>query len=321
MKKFLSQLIDRWVILLSAFMLGNIRYFRKSIESPDFEKHIHHVSVEAPVIDGKGVYHVSGETFAGNLETSVVVRLWKGHEYPTIFYQHGNVERIVNLFPYRENVFKRIFYPKTLELPDYNLILIRSFMDGEILEHQQRIQDLNYFMARLAFYAVLEEKIIQSFQVYGKKKKLKMVYILAGNGFGGTVVNLHRAYFNTATAYVPLLAGANPGHIFTESDYRRLAGKRVRQNKRHVENRLNFENDFVRVMSHNVYPMLAYYDRVMMYKQQIRGYETKPVNTIYQGHYETFSDTKAIRNHMLQVIEQVQQSSGFTPGAGYKKKT
>lgn len=168
------------------------------------------------------------------------------------------------------------------------------------------MQFLNYFMARLAFYTVLEEKIIQMIRAKNPDKKKKAPIILAGIGFGGTVVNLHRAFFNTASAYSPMLAGADLSHVFTESDYKRLTYRPSREKKRALESTLNFETEFLRVMNHNVFPLLARYDRIAIFKHQSRGYETKPINVIKKGHFTTFSDTKTIRKHMLRVIEQVQ---------------
>lgn len=313
MKKWLNEILDRWVVLISSLSAGRNRYFQESIDSPDFREHIRGVSLEVPPITGQGLYEVTGETLAGIQETNVVVRLWKGLEVPTIFYQHGNVERPFDLFPLRENLIPRIFYPDALHLPDYNLILVRSYIDGKVEGHYANMRHLNHFMAKLAFYCVLEEKIMQSLQPSRRKKKVKAAFILAGTGFGGTVVNLHRAYFNTADAYVPILAGADPGNVFTESSYRRMTGKLARKHKRQVSSRLNFEHDFLRVMDHNVHPLLALYDRVALYQHQSRAYETKPINAILRGHYTGFTDAQAIRSHLLTVIEEVKRLSGSDP--------
>lgn len=313
MKKWLNEFLDRWVILISSLSLGRNRYFQKSIDSPGFKEHIRGVSLEPPHVTGQGLYPVAGETLAGLQETNVVVRLWKGLEVPTIFYQHGNIERPFDLYPLRENLIERIFYPDALHLPDYNLILIRSYIDGKVQDHFDKMQHLNHFMAKLAFYCVLEEKIMKSLQPGKKNRKTQAGFILAGTGFGGTVVNLHRTYFNTADAYVPILAGADPGNVFMESSYRRMTGRLARKNKSQVSSRLNFENDFIRVMSHNVHPILALYDRVAVYQHQSRAYETKPINAIPRGHYTGFTDTAAIRSHLLTVIEEVKRPSGPGP--------
>ena len=58
-------------------------------------------------------------------------------------------------------------------------------------------------------------------------------------------------------------------------------------------------------MTHNVYPLLALYDRVAVYHQQSRSYETKPINRVDKGHYSAFADATAIRKHFLQVLEKV----------------
>lgn len=308
MGKWFHQTIDRMVILFSS--LGKTSYFQESVESRDFREHIRETSVQVPVITGRGLYTVSGETLAGTQETSILVRLWKGLEYPTIIYQHGNVERPFDLYPLRENLIKRIFFPDSLHLPDYNLILIQSYIDGDTEDHFRQMAHLNYFMAKLAFYCALEEKVMQSLSPGKKRRKNSPGFILAGAGFGGTVVNLHRTYFNTADAYVPILAGADPGHVFSESSYRRMTGRRARMQHSQINRQLNFENDFLRVMTHNVYPLLALFDRVAVFDHQRRAYETKPIFTIQRGHYTGLSDADGIRSHLMAVIEEVLRTRG-----------
>ena len=298
MKFLLYGLIDRAVITLSSLIMFRKRYFRKSVESPDFADQIRYVSVQLPEINGRGFYEATGDTLFSSQTATVAILQWMGSEYPSIIYQYGYMERVFDFYPVRDNQFKKIFFPDREPPIQANVISIRTMVDGDTAEHIENMGHLSEFIASLCFYTKVNEALVQQLN-----KTPDARVILLGTGFGGTVVNLHRTYFNSANAYIPLFSGAAVGSVFTESDYRSMTGKKARKNKVQLDYRLNFDFDFRRRQTMNVYPMLGAYDRIAVEKTQRLAYGITPVEIINKGHYTGINDYASIRRHLLSVYD------------------
>ncbi len=298
MKRLLYGLIDRAVIMLSSVIMYKKRYFSKSVESPDFAEQIRYVSVRMPEINGRGFYEAAGDTMFSSQTATVAVLQWIGAEHITIIYQYGYMERVFDFYPVRDNKFKKIFFPDRGLPIQANVIGIRTMVDGNTAEYIENMRHLSEFIASLCFYTKVNEVLVQHL-----KKTPDARVLLMGTGFGGAVVNLHRTYFNSANAYIPLFSGAALGSVFTESAYRSMTGKKARKSKVQLDYRLNFDYDFRRRQTRNVFPMLAAYDKIAVEKTQRLAYGTTPVETIDKGHYTGRNDYPAIRRHLLSVYD------------------
>jgi len=109
---------------------------------------------------------------------------------------------------------------------------------------------------------------------------------------------LHRAYYDTADAYIPMLAGAALGDIFINSAYRKLTGQQALDNPEVITNLLDFEKEFKEIDSHNVFPLLARYDQIITYERQKLSYDGHCVQVIEKGHITAAADFAALRQHI-----------------------
>jgi hypothetical protein len=89
---------------------------------------------------------------------------------------------------------------------------------------------------------------------------------VSGISLGGFIVNIHRAYYNTARAYVPLLAGAAPDDLFLGSRFNVVTGHRALDNPEKEARILNFEEAYSRIPDNNVFPLLARHDTICPFR-------------------------------------------------------
>jgi hypothetical protein len=123
--------------------------------------------------------------------------------------------------------------------------------------------------------------------------------VVAGTSLGGWVTNLHRAYFNSADAYRPLLAGTAMEDVFLAGAYREKASDVALCNPNVLVEALNLERAFMAVPDGNVYPLLARYDQVVRYDRQRASYGDHPVAVIERGHMTGIASSHLLRAHIL----------------------
>jgi hypothetical protein len=222
----------------------------------------------------------------------------KGMDYPTILYHHGNNERPFDFSKYAKNSFKSIFRdaPEPVEA---NIIALRAPFHNQSLKHyQQKVADLSHFIAMLCTSVEMVEGIIQKLREEGYAAPI----LLSGISLGGWVTNLHRTYHNSADIYTPLLAGAALDDLFTQSIYRKMAGKAGRKNPGTLSNTLNFEADFEKIKDDNVSPLLGRYDQFIRYERQKTCYGNRTIQVIDKGHVTSLLNPNLLRNHVLSLL-------------------
>ena len=289
-------LYDKITAAIASATVG--KFFSESIESPGYKKHLEDISLSVPSLE-TGIHELQAETSSAKMETAYYVAQWKGKGYPTIIYHHGNNERPFDFSRFAKNSFKNIFMDSK-EPIDANLIVIRApFHNASLKEYQKKINHLSNFVGMLSVSVRLVEALITSL------KEIGMAPILvSGISLGGWVTNLHRSYYNSAGAYVPLLAGAALDHLFTDSVYKKMGGKIARQNPEKIQAILNFEEDFQKITDDNVFPLLGRYDQYIQFKRQKKSYTTANIKVLGTGHVTSFLAAKNIREHILKILKE-----------------
>lgn len=226
---------------------------------------------------------------------------WIGYDYPTIIYHHGNNERPFDFNRSAKNTFANIFI-KTKEDIKANLIVVRApFHNNSLKVYQEKMTELKNFTAMIAVSVKLNEEIISVL-----RKKNNVSIITSGISLGGWVTNLHRSFYNTSTAYVPLLAGTFLGELFLKSKYKKLTSKLALQQPKKIRQLLNFNNSFRNIKDKNVFPLLARYDQFIEYDVQKVSYEGYILKTVEFGHVTGSLETKEVlRQHILEVLANI----------------
>jgi hypothetical protein len=255
-------------------------------------------TADVPEINGEGTFEVSAVTPAGILDPAFRVEKWVGTGYPTIIYHHGNNERPFDYRKGAKNTFLNIFV-KARNTFDANLIVVRApYHNSSLKEYQEKMTDLQNFMAMIAAAVKLNETLIGALRQHSDQP-----VITTGISLGGWVTNLHRALFNSADRYVPLMAGAFLGELFLESRYRKMTGENAVGADGVIRELLNFDRAFGVVETRNVFPLLAKYDQFIEYPVQVKSYEGIEVRTIENGHITGALNTRNLRNHVLAVLQ------------------
>ncbi len=291
-------LIDNLIANIGSLVSGSKKFFAASIGSLTFEELIRSTEVSVPEINSEGTYEIMATSkIAGELDTAFRVEKWIGIDHPSIIYHHGNNEKPFDYRKRAKNSFMNIFVNDRDKF-GANLIAVRApFHNGSLKEYQEKMMHLENFMAMISASVNMNQSIIAVL-----RNKSNAPIITCGISLGGWVTNLHRSYYNSSTAYVPLLAGAFLGDLFLKSKYRKLASNLVFQQPEKIRQLLNFNDDFIKITAENVYPLLAIYDRYIEYDVQKNSYAGHPVETLEAGHVTGSLNTSALRSHVLKVL-------------------
>ncbi|MEA1897656.1 MAG: hypothetical protein U9N53_08340 [Bacteroidota bacterium] len=293
--------LDNLTAAIGALLAGKKKFFAKSIISPSFEEHLKSIEIKMPEINKEGTYDINAKTLVGMTNPAFKVAKWIGHDYPTIIYHHGNNERPFDFNRSAKNTFANIFI-KTKEDIRTNLIVVRApFHNNSLKVYQEKMTELKNFTAMIAVSVKLNEEIISVL-----RKKNNTSIITSGISLGGWVTNLHRSFYNTSTAYVPLLAGTFLGELFLKSKYKKLTSKLALQQPKKIRELLNFNNFYKKIKDQNVFPLLARYDQFIEYDVEKVSYEGYILKTIEGGHVTGSLETKEeLRYHILEVLNNI----------------
>ncbi len=298
--------LDHLTASVGGLIAGKKKFFASGLQSPGFEAHIAAIELDSPSIAGEGIFEIKAKTLVGNLGCAFRVAQWMGIDYPTIIYHHGNNERPFDFKKSAKNTFYNI-----LANPKYgieaNLVVVRApFHDCRLSHYQQKMTELKNFVGMISTSVKLNEVLIQSIQGESKSR-----VITAGISLGGWATNLHRAIYNTSTAYAPLMAGTFLGDLFLKSKYRKMTSDFALSNPEQIKKVLNFDGLFKTKNEQNLFPLLGVYDQFIEYNVQSKSYEGYPLKTIEKGHVTGALSSKILKNHILEVLKSTISSSHF----------
>lgn len=288
--------VDNLTAHVGALVAGKNKFFSQSIDSKPFDQLVNEIEVDIPEITGEGTFELEAATAGGPVGIAFRVEKWMGADYPTLIYHHGNNERPFDYSKNAKNTFRNIFV-SAKETFNLNLVVVRApFHDISLKAYQVKITELENFMTMIAASVKLNEELIR---VLSADQEV----FTCGISLGGWVTNLHRSLYNTASAYIPMLAGSFLGELFLQSAYRRLVGSLALENEARIRDLLNFDDSFSLVKTRNIYPLLARYDRFIEYHVQRKSYNGHDVKTIEAGHVTAAISTNELRTHVLGVLE------------------
>jgi hypothetical protein len=286
--------LDALSVKLARIGTGRRGYFTESVESAGLEEHVRKARLKTTIIIEPGIHNVQVDTNAGILDAAYLVHRWEGPGLPTVIYHHGVQESPFELGFFAKNTFKTVLVvgkPKV----EANLLAIRApFHDRPVRAFLDEMASLNNFTAMMGASTTLIEHLIRACRSAGTTKVM-----VSGISLGGWASNLHHAVFNSADVYVPMLAGAAFGKVFTESGYRALVGKAGRERPEQIEQVLNFEDAYSRVPHTNVYPVLGRYDRYIDFDTQKRCYGDQPILVLDKGHVGAALSPHVLRQHII----------------------
>lgn len=290
-------LLDNITASIGSMVAGKKKFFAKSIISESFNDSINAIDLTMPAIDREGKFEVPARSMVGMLDPAFYLVKWKGKDYPTVIYHHGNNERPFDFRKTAKNTFFNIFLNSSNGF-GANLFVVRApFHNCKLGHYQEKMTELKNFVAMISASVKLNESLIQHL-----REDSHAPIITTGISLGGWVTNLHRAAYNTSTAYAPLMAGTYLGELFLKSKYRKMASDIALNNPDEIRSILNFDKIFEKRNSQNVYPLLAKYDQFIEYDVQRKSYNGITLQTIEKGHVTGALSTNILKKHITNTL-------------------
>ena len=280
---------------MTKIFAGRRRLFSDNIDSPPFSELVKTIDFEIPEIKNAGLYKAETDTPAGKLEPQFMVYRWFGSNYPTYIYHHGNSEKPLKIKPFKRNTFYKIFVRKQPPVKANIIALVSPLHILPAKEMQKTYRDIRNITSSLSATAVLVEKIIKQLKSDGSGK-----ITVSGISLGGFVTNIHRAFFNTADVYVPLLAGAALGDVFIRSDFAGLTSDLFNKNHEKIRMIMNFDKEFMERSDRNVFPMLGRFDRFIVVETHVKCYGSNPLKIVNRGHATAAFSTQMLKDHIFE---------------------
>ena len=290
-------ILDNITSSIGSLIAGKKKFFSESLESRPFNELIQSVEANIPALNSVATHEVNAKSQDIQLDAAIKIDKWMGYEYPTIIYHHGNNERPFNYKAGAKNSFFDVFV-KSRDQYNANLIVVRApFHNCSFKHYQDKMSYLSNFMLMISASVKINEMIISELKSHSQSP-----VITCGISLGGWVANLHRSYFNTSDAYIPLLSGTFLGELFLQSSYKKLTGSNALLEPETIRKFLNFNPEFEKNKNRNVFPILALYDRFIEFKIQKMSYDGHNIKTIEAGHVTGALSTKVFRAHCIDVL-------------------
>jgi alpha-beta hydrolase superfamily lysophospholipase len=292
-------LVDLSAVRLGALVTRGERVFGRSVESPPLVDVADNATADVDGLDTVTSEErtVVVDTPVGAFEAASLTWQWLGPTHPTIVYHHGGGERPFENGRLGLNTFRRLFVEAERSVPA-NVVAIRApYHDRPTREYLRAMGDLENFVGMVAAAVGLVEAVIDYLV-----DRTDAPVVVSGVSLGGFVTTLHRARFDTADRYVPILAGAALGELFVSAAYRRLTARSARRRPTRLRATLDFETAFTEVETENCAPLLARYDRIVEYDAQRPTYRGIPVSVMNRGHLTGALATGALRRFILDAL-------------------
>jgi hypothetical protein len=286
------------MVFLTSLSMKSKKFFSRTISGPSWSRHLEGVRLSQPRQEAPDQFLLPMQTLAGPVDPAYKIIQWKGAVFPTLIFHHGHSEAAFDFSAQANNTFKNMFLWKQAPV-EANWIVIRApYHNDSLLHYLEHMVELSHYMAMLVGSVWTMEHVVQEC----RQKKNEKIY-LAGVGMGGSAVNLHRTLYNSATAYIPLLAGAALAEVFVTGAYRRLTGSLALEYPDSVRQLLNFEEAFQGVKGTPVFPLLARFDRVINWERQKQGYMPESLQSIRKGHMTALMAPDLLRQHVLRAMQ------------------
>jgi hypothetical protein len=283
--RWLHEGIDRLHVALVSRLFPPV--FRRGQTSPSLQEHLAAVRLTLPPLSTTRHYTLTAQTLVGVVEAGLHVRLGPQPGLPVLVYHHGIAE-----FPY-DKTFRGIFRAKTPVAA--HLVAIRAPYHRSYADCARGLATLEQFMAMCAVSIALSEAVRQALMAQGA-----LGSVVTGTSLGGFLALMHHLVLGTADCYIPLLAGPDLAHVLLATHYRRFVAPQALAQALHLQARLDFRQALQARPSQRVFPLLARYDRCMVYAHHQACYAASgiQVSTLERGHITGALAFAALRAHV-----------------------
>lgn len=288
----IHSLSDRLAVAMGRMYGSKMQFFGADTQSCPIQTCIQNTKVSVDKIDKEGEYEAQITSCCGHIQSFFKVIRWAGKHYPSLLFIHGSGD-----FPYYQRACE-LFATNKITSP-FNLIALSIPFNTSPKDYIRAIADVRNYILILSATAHIAHELMEHL-----KNRGSMRVVLSGISLGGWITNLHCAVWNSADAYVPIMAGARSGDVFFHTIYHKLVSPKALRERERIEADLNFERLFLSRDRKNVYPLLAEYDQFIPYNTHSNIYLPENITRVPKGHITCSLDRSVIRNHLMQTIFQ-----------------
>jgi len=294
----LHRRIDHLFVGASALIMRRAKFFRSDTQSDSLGALVNAMRVEIPAILGEGQHEPVLESPVAGLDPAYLVAQWRGPEWPCLIYHHGNNERPFDFGPVSVHSFKTIIMRHRATFPA-NIIALRAPFHDSFSLYLEKVARLENFAAMVAASTVLAEGLIRTLRAQGCPRIL-----LCGTSLGGFVTNLHRACFDMADRYAPIMAGPALDEIFLSGAFNQLLGPAGAANPNDLKRVLNHERAFAARRRPNIKALMMRHDAIVDFERQSRCLDPGSVQVVDRGHTTGAFATARLRSFVLDCLRQ-----------------
>jgi hypothetical protein len=159
---------------------------------------------------------------------------------------------------------------------------------------------MQHFLTMCAVAVQLGERVRQALLTHGARGSA-----IVGTSLGGFLALVHHLTFGAADGYVPLLAGPDLAHVMLRTHYHRFLDSEALAHPTMLQELLDLRQALQASDTRRVRPLLAQYDRDMLYDHHAACYAASgiPIVTIARGHITGSLAFAALRAHVVACIQ------------------
>lgn len=262
------------------------KHFRNGTESPDLWAQIEAVTLPECDLTVPGVHDITASTCVGDL--AAVVKVIRCHDpsAPVIIYHHGALEC--------DTSFRRIFGRRpTIRA---HLALVQAPFHAGFIGYLLGAGSLDRYTAMVAVSVRLIEEVVRQFRLLAPGR----IHV-AGISMGGFIALAHHSHYDSADAYLPMLAGPNSAHCLLESAYANLVDGRAKRQPG-ILSKLDLTPAYAQRPTDHVHPLLGRYDQVVTVEANRQAYGGTQVEYIDRGHFTGSISPSLLRAHIVKHV-------------------
>jgi hypothetical protein len=292
--RWFHEAVDRLHVALLQRIIPPV--FRHGIDSPALSAHLAAVRLTLPTLTATRHYTVLAHTLIGDVTAGLQVRWGPRPDLPVIVYHHGLAE-----MPYNKS-FRGIFRGS---LPaQAHLVAVRAPFHRTWLDLPTGLGSMQHFLTMCTVAVLLGEAVRQALLARGACGS-----IVVGTSLGGFLALVHHLMIGTADGYVPLLAGPDLTHVMLKTHFHRFLASQALAHSAVLQESLDLRQALQASDTRRVLPLLAQYDRDMLYEYHAACYAASgiPIVTIARGHITGSLAFAALRAHVLACMQALLQ--------------
>ena len=277
------------------FFLRHARAYRKPIfrggvHSVPLTAHLEALEFELPKLAKHGRQGFKVDTLVGELEAAIHVYALGSPGSPVLIYHHDAGEH-----PVTETL--RAMFPANSDT-GLTIFMIEAPFHDSRSEAQIATASVEIYLAMQAVAIATTEHLLLSVR---PEASLRFV---AGYGQGGFICNRHHMIFDTASAYIPFMAGAAEAEAFLARPQR---DKGVDRNRDAFRRLLNFDDAWAERGHRNVYPVLGSIDLINPFQAEMSSYGKTPIEVWATSHLTALKSPLRLREKILRTIASLER--------------